>query len=92
MRKLLFFSRVAFICNACFLVTLLFHYIPGLPNNGISSTFIIMGRLLSIAITSILIIAYIIVLLTSKTLFKYVPAWLVLTNFLFFVLQFIFLI
>lgn len=92
MRKLLFFSRVAFICNACFLITLLLHYIPHLSNNGISSTFIIMGRLLSLAITSVLIIIYIVLLITSPKLLKQVPPWLVLTNFLFFVAQVIFLI
>lgn len=92
MRKLLFFSRVAFICNTCFLITLLLHYIPHLSNNGISSTFIIMGRLLSLAITSVLIIIYIVLLITSPKLLKQVPAWLVLTNFLFFVAQVIFLV
>jgi hypothetical protein len=92
MRKLLFFSRVALICNICFLITLILLYMPLPSESGLSSTIIIMGRVLSVVITAVLMLIYIIVLLTARNLFSHVPAWLVITNFLFFVGQIILLV
>lgn len=92
MRKLLFFSRVALICNICFLITFILLYMPIPSETGLSSTIIIMGRVLSVVITAVLMLVYIIVLFTSRKLFSHVPAWLVITNFLFFVGQVILLV
>ena len=92
MRKLLFFSRVALICNICFLITFILLYMPLPSETGVSSTIIIMGRVLSVVITAILILIYIILLFTSRNLFTHIPAWLVITNFLFFVGQVILLV
>ncbi len=91
MRKLLFFSRVTFICNICFLLSLLLQFIPAVSNSALSSTLIIMGRLLALALTAVLVVVYATVALTSRKLFLYVPAWLVITNIILFVAQVIFL-
>ena len=92
MQKLLFFSRVALICNICFLVTALLRFVPFLDNGALSSTLIITGSVLAILINSLLVLLYIILLITRRPIKNYVPAWLVITNFLIFVLQIIFLI
>lgn len=92
MRKLLFFSRVAFICNICFLLSFLLQLMPAVSNSGFSSTLVIMGRLLALVLTALLVIVYVIAATTSRNLFEYVPAWLVITNFVLFVAQVIFLI
>ena len=92
MQKLLFFSRVALICNICFLVTILLRFMPFLDNGAVSSTLIISGSVLSIIINSLLVLTYILLTVIRRPLRHYVPGWLVITNFLIFVLQVIFLI
>ncbi len=92
MQKLLFFSRVALICNICFLVTALLRFVPFLANGALSSTLIITGSVLSILINSLLVVLYLLLIITRRPITNYVPAWLVITNFLIFVLQVIFLI
>ena len=92
MQKLLFFSRVALICNICFLITALLRFVPFLASSALSSTLIITGTVLSILINSLLVLSYILLVITRRPIKNYVPGWLVITNFLVFVLQVIFLI
>jgi hypothetical protein len=92
MPKLLFFSRVALICNVCFLLTYLLNLIPVLSNGIITSTIIMLGIVLSIVLNTMLNILYIIMTLAGKRLTDSVPKWLVIVNFLFFVFQVIFLL
>ncbi|MEP7258327.1 MAG: hypothetical protein ABI687_08065 [Flavitalea sp.] len=91
MHKLLFFSRVAFICNCCFGVTFLLHYFPVLPNGWITSTIIVLGNLLAIVINGLINILYVILTIREKGLPKSVPPWLLIANFLFFLFQLILL-
>lgn len=92
MQKLLFLSRVALICNICFLVTALLSYVPFLANGAISSTLIITGSVLSIIVNSLVILLYTLLLITRSPVKNYVPAWLIITNLIIFVLQIIFLV
>jgi len=92
MQKLLFFSRVAFICNICFLVTFFAHYIPFIENGVVSSTMIIMGNVLSIVVNVMINLAYIILKMTGQRLTAYVPAGLIGINFIFLVFQVILLV
>ena len=92
MPKLLFLSRVAVICNLCFLITFLMHYIPFVSNGSIPSTIIVLGNVVSIVINVLMNAVYILILLAGKPLIRYVPVWLIATNFLFFIFQVILLI
>jgi hypothetical protein len=92
MSKLLFFSRVALICNACFLVTFALHYMPFVHKELVPETIEITGNVLAIVLSLILNISVVILLLAGKPVRSAVPAWLLLTNFIFFIFQVILLI
>lgn len=92
MSKLLFFSRVALLCNVCFVLTFLIRYVPEMKEGFIVSTIIIIGLVLSIVINVIINLFYILITVADKPIGHYVPRWLVVTNFLFFVFQAILLI
>ena len=92
MPKLLFLSRVAFICNLCFIISFLTHYLSVLSNGIIPSTIIILGNVLALIINSILILLFGFILLSGKSIGKFVPPWLGIVNILFFIFQFILLL
>ncbi|MBA4166804.1 MAG: hypothetical protein H0X41_04570 [Chitinophagaceae bacterium] len=92
MPKLLFFSRVALICNGCFLVTFLMHYISDIRNGVVPSTIIILGNVLSIVINILLNVIYAMLFLAGRLRMAGVPRWLVAVNFLFFIFQVILLV
>lgn len=92
MQRLLFFSRVALICNICFLITFFIHYIPAIANGVIPSTIIIIGNVLAIVINVLLNIIYGLFMLTGKPISQYLPKWLAVVNFFFFILQVILLL
>jgi hypothetical protein len=92
MRKLLFVSRVALLCNLCFLVTWLLQSIPFIANGIISSTLIIIGHVMSIVINALLVILYTVLALAGRSLRQYVPLWLICFNFIFFIFQAILLV
>lgn len=93
MPKLLFFSRVALLCNLCFLLIYLMRYVPQLKEGFFVSTIIITGLVLAIVINLIVNLFYILIKVGyKKPVTPYVPAWLVVTNFLFFLIQAILLL
>jgi hypothetical protein len=93
MSKLLFFSRVAFICNICFVITFIIRYVPFLEEGFVLSTIVVTGLVLSIIINFIVNLFYCIMMAGYQTpIWKYIPKWLLITNFLFFVAQAILLI
>ena len=91
MRKLLFFSRVAFICNVCFLVTFLMQYSSWLPSHVFSSTLLILGNVFALFMNFGVNVFYGILLLNRKELLE-IPRWLIISNFLFFIIQLILLL
>ncbi len=91
MPKLLFFSRVAFLCNICFLVAFLMHYMSTAYNGVVPATIIILGNVLAILINFMLNILTILLFLAGRVRMAGVPVWLISINFMFFVLQVIFL-
>lgn len=92
MPKILFLSRVALICNICFLITLLMHYIPAVASGIFSSTLIILGTVMAIVINVLMNILYLIIVFYGRPIRKFVPVWLISVNFLFLILQVILLI
>lgn len=92
MPKLLFFSRVALLCNLCFLVTFLLRYAPGLKSSFFVSTIIIMGLVLGIVINTLVNILYLATTISRRPISRFVPLWLIITNILFFIFQAILLL
>ena|SRR2546421_2748960 len=88
MRWVLFLSRVALICNVFFLLTVLLHYRNYIEDQVTVSTVIIIGYVMAVFIFNPIVnIYYLIILARKKKLFQIVPRWLVLTNFIFLLLQ-----
>lgn len=92
MRKLLFFSRVAFICNVCFLVTFLVQYTTWLPALFLSSTILILGNVFALIMNLGVNVFYGILLLSRRTELLQLPQWLIIANFLIFIVQLILLL
>lgn len=92
MPKLLFFSRVALLCNLCFLITFLLRYAPELKSGFFVSTIVVMGLVLGIVINSLVNLLYVLAILAGKPIFRFVPLWLIITNILFFLFQAILLL
>mgnify|MGYP003576638256 CR=1 FL=1 len=92
MRKLLFFSRVAFLCNVCFLLAWLIQYLPVSPHGHIASTIVVLGTGLAV-ILNIVVNFFVVISLLQKKMDRTVfPRWLIITNFLFLLLQIIILL
>lgn len=88
MRWLLFLSRIAFICNLLFLLTVLLQWRNIIGDERIASTVIIIGYIFAVFIFNPVVnLSYGLVLLRRRALFSSVPRWLVLANFIFLLLQ-----
>lgn len=90
MQQLLFFSRVAFICNVCFLLTAILPFIPSLKQGHLVSTILVLGMLVSFVLNALINLVLAILLLRRKKLQQYLPAWLMIFNLLCLVPQLIF--
>jgi hypothetical protein len=66
--------------------------VPDIKDGFFISTIIIVGLVLSIAINALVNLFYLVVTVANKPVVLYVPLWLVITNFLFFVFQVILLL
>ena len=88
MRWLLFLSRIAFVCNLFFLLTLLLQWRNIVGDERVASTVIIIGYLFAVFLFNPLVnLSYGVVLLRRRPLFSSVPRWLVVANFIFLLLQ-----
>ena len=89
MQPVLFFSRVAFICNVCFALTWLLRYYPSLQQGPVTSTILILGLvvagILNVAVNAVILI----ILLRRSSLQHRFPRWLIIANFLFLIPQLI---
>jgi len=65
---------------------------PRLKDGFLVSTIIILGLVLSIVINVLVNLFYLLITVADKPLSHYVPKWLVMINFLFFVFQAILLL
>ncbi len=89
MKTLYFLSRLAFICNLCFLAALLFQTMPHAPEGEIISTVIILGYVVAIVLNVVVNIWYVFLLISHKSFRQFIPVWLVAMNFLFLIPQLI---
>jgi hypothetical protein len=91
MELLIFFSRVAFVCNMFFLIAMALRFYPFLPPGHLSSTIIIAGHVLAVFLNATTSIVYLVKLLTGKQISGHYPRWLFIINFFFLILQLILL-
>lgn len=92
MQNLIFFSRVAFICNVCFVLVWVMRAYPmleqGQPGEFVSLVLILgilIAFLLNIAVNGFILVF----ILQRKGVWKHFPRWLIITNFLFLLPQII---
>jgi hypothetical protein len=89
MRWLLFISRVALLCNLCFIVCVTIRYTHDFINNqDVNNYIIILGWYASFVINFIVNILSVIMLIQKKD--TLVPLWLTTVNLLFFIFQVIY--
>jgi len=92
MQSLRFFSRVAFICNVCFVFVWVMRYYPVLKQ-GQQGQFISLVLILGVLIAFVLNMAVngciLIFILRGKAVWDHFPRWLIITNFLFLLPQLI---
>jgi hypothetical protein len=80
MQPLLFFSRVAFICNICFLLTISFHFLPAVPDSHFYSTILVLGFVVAIVLNIMVNLIIIVLVLLRKPLRPRFPKWLIIAN------------
>jgi hypothetical protein len=90
MRLLRFLSRLAFICNSCFLLVSVLRYLPSPPDNALVSDIIVLGYFGPIAVNFLVNVIVVLLFLLRRVWASGVPRWLLITNFVFFVIQIIF--
>jgi hypothetical protein len=92
MRWLLFLSRVAFVCNLLFLVSFSLMISKWVKNEDLSSTIIISGYMLSVIFNPIVNLSYLVIFWAKRNSLSVVPAWLIVMNILFLMLQLVYLL
>lgn len=86
MQNLIFFSRVAFICNVCYVFVWIMRYYPLLKQGQqghFVSLVLILGVLVAFLLNIIVNMVVFIFILQRKAIWKYFPTWLLIANFLF---------
>lgn len=86
MRWILFLARVAFICNLCSLFTIIILF-QEVGNNAVFSSVIIVGYVLAMLFNPLSNLITLILLLFYRDLFRALPKWLMILNFIFLLLQ-----
>lgn len=81
------FSKLAFICNLCFLATVVMHFWLFIPDGAVSSTLIITGQVISFVVNILVNIVFLAGLLVKKWKRPCSPAWLPWVNFAILLLQ-----
>lgn len=87
MPRLPFFCRVAFICNICFVLAWFMQYIPD-PDGHISATILILGIGIAVMLNLLVLTIFLMVWAQKKRWPEGFPRWLIITNFLFLIVQF----
>jgi len=89
--KWLFWSRVAFICNICFLLAFSIQLTDWVRNQDISSTIALIGYVMGFIINPFVNMAYLVIFIVAKKKLKVVPSWLLTANILFLVMQILYI-
>jgi hypothetical protein len=93
MRVLRLLSRVAFICNICFVLASLIQWLPhrketdGMSADIILSNIFVLGFILSILMNIIVIVPVVFLFIVGRLRAAAIPVWLLIVNSLFFLWQ-----
>jgi len=90
MRRLLFFSRVAFICNIFFVVAFSIQLRNWIHDEQIGSTVVLLGYIMGVPLNVIVNLFYLGFWISRKKFWQTVPSWLITANILFLVIQVIY--
>ncbi|MHA4811186.1 hypothetical protein ACX0G9_23970 [Flavitalea flava] len=89
MQLLRLLSRVAFICNVCFLLALVIMDLPHPLEGALVSLIIILGYVLAMIVNAVVCSWVAIRLITRKPIKEQLPLWLPIANFTFLIAQII---
>jgi hypothetical protein len=87
MGMLRFLSRVAFICNCCFLLLSFSQWLPHPLENALTGDVLFLGWMGAFYVNIFICIILLILLLIGRLRKVGIPAWLLIVNFLFFAVQ-----
>ena len=90
-RWLLFLSRVAFICNICFLIAFSIQMTDWIKNPDITSMIALVGYLMGFLVNPFVNLCYLVLLILARRKLKIVPSWLLTANILFLVIQILYI-
>lgn len=88
---LLFLSKVAFICNICFLIAFSIQMTDWIRNQDISSTIALIGYLMGFIINPVLVFCYFVLFVISRKKLRIIPSWLLTANILFLIIQILYI-
>jgi hypothetical protein len=89
---LLFFSRVAFICNICFLIGFSIQMTDWIRNKDITEMIALIGYVMGFIINPVLNLCYLVLFIVSRKRLKMVPSWLLTANILFLIIQILYIL
>jgi hypothetical protein len=92
MRLFRLLSRVAFIFNVCFLLSAFVLWLPHPPEDNLIASVIPIVYLMAIVINVLLTLSLITLFVIGKFQAARIPVWLLIVNFLFFIVQSILII
>jgi hypothetical protein len=81
------FSRVAFICNICFVIALILQQTRPAEQVEMVSVIMIMGLVLAFIMNLISGFGYLVLRWTGKLHNQHIPGWITLINLIFLILQ-----
>ena len=87
MQRLLFLSRIAFVCNIFFVVAFSLHLTNWIRNENVTATILLLGFVMGFVINPLVNLTYLVMAVLRKKFIPPFPAWLVMANVLFLVIQ-----
>lgn len=91
-RWLLILSRVAFICNICFLIAFSIQMTDWIRNEDISSMIALIGYIMGFILNPLLVVCYLFFFIFSRKKLVSIPSWLLTANILFLVIQILYIL
>lgn len=87
MHRLLFLSRLAFICNIFFLLAVSLQLGNWLGNQDLTATIAIIGYVFVVLFNPLVNVCYLVLFIMRKKFWSVVPSWLMTANILFLIMQ-----
>lgn len=87
MRWLIKFSRIAFICNICFLLAFSIQISDWIKNQDANDYIITIGYVMGFVLNPLVNLCYLFVFIGARKKLSFVPTWLMVANILFLVID-----